>query len=394
MDTFRRHVIAGLGASGVSLAVPGRVDGREVRMEGLPASRRSRRSLDNCYFTYPHMNGCLSDNVSIIITSIQRADTIVIYCWNFLTNQVREVCRTHRRNMYSDLAESSNELLFIRDRRDIVSVDVDRGQTIKSIYTPDVDHGSLLEGVVSTTQDGQRVSYAVERFASPADNHVVGAKIFEFDRKQEKVELLSNLDFNADHQHYCPADPRWIGFSHEGDIRKSLDRVWAIERTSEGPRAQRMWNEAGSKEGVLFAGHERWAFHTAGALVVAFGFSPGNARGLYFVDARTQAASLISESQTDWHCNISRRGRWAVVDTLQLKGSEFEEDGRRISDVILVDMQTGQRTFLARSHAGDHPFHPHPHFTPDARHVVFNDFQADGAGSPSRVVVVETGVCD
>jgi hypothetical protein len=112
-----------------------------------------------------------------------------------------------------------------------------------------------------------------------------------------------------------------------------------------------MWDETLADEGVGYVGHERWAFHTAGELAVAYPESPGRPRGLYFVDAATRRARLVSASDYDWRCNISRDGAWAVVDTVRPHHRPKEDDGRTISDIVLVHMQPGRRRWLARSHA-------------------------------------------
>jgi hypothetical protein len=36
-------------------------------------------------------------------------------------------------------------------------------------------------------------------------------------------------------------------------------------------------------------------------------------------------------------------------------------------------MRTGKRAFLHRGNYTKHPYHPHPHISPDQRWVVFND---------------------
>ena len=67
-----------------------------------------------------------------------------------------------------------------------------------------------------------------------------------------------------------------------------------------------------------------------------------------------------------------------------------EPDGRIQSDIVLVDMRSGERHWLARSHASPHhPWHPHPHISPDERYVIYNDYQHDRADGQSCVVVTE-----
>ncbi|WP_405718467.1 hypothetical protein [Streptomyces sp. NBC_00046] len=79
-------------------------------------------------------------------------------------------------------------------------------------------------------------------------------------------------------------------------------------------------------------------------------------------------------ARPDRHCDISRDGRRAVVDTtgpFDAPGRGWQDAGQ-VSDVVLVDMATGARTPLARTEADRHPRHPHPVFTPDGTAVLYN----------------------
>ncbi len=136
---------------------------------------------------------------------------------------------------------------------------------------------------------------------------------------------------------------------------------------------------------VLYAGHERWSFHDRSVLIVAYGEGPARPRGIYeaFTDGRPQR--LVSEGDRDMHLDVSRDGRWVVVDTsgaFDAPGKGWE-DSRAISDILVIDRLTGERRYVARTRIMNHPSHPHPVFSPDGRHIYYNE--ANEKGDLNRV---------
>ena len=337
---------------------------------------------EGTYFAYPHNNGFLPDAQRPVIA--RRDGQAVAYSeWDFRTGALRLIARTAQRNMYYDIAERTGRLFFADSGRQVASVDA-RGGAAAMEAAP-LGPSQVVEGLLSVNRAGDKVLYAVDTLDA---GRAQATRFFELDVATGTSAPVFGMPFFADHQQYCPHDERWIGFAHEGNISTTLDRVWGLHRVA-GAQPRRLWDETAA-QGTLIVGHERWAFHRAGALVVAFPASTGRPRGLYFVDAAAGRAELVSASDYDWHCNLSRDGRWAVVDTTVSHGAMREPDGRVISDVVLVDMRRGRRYWVARSHAAaHHPWHPHPHFTPDGQYIIYNDDQHDGAGSAGRVVVVQ-----
>jgi Tol biopolymer transport system component len=79
---------------------------------------------------------------------------------------------------------------------------------------------------------------------------------------------------------------------------------------------------------------------------------------------------VISEGDA-WHCDVSRDGKWAVIDT--------QGDGAA-GDLIAVNCQTGARLPLVdKISYTRHPLHPHPRISPDGKWVVYNDAGASRA---------------
>jgi Tol biopolymer transport system component len=159
-----------------------------------------------------------------------------------------------------------------------------------------------------------------------------------------------------------------------------MDRVWGWH-PQYAPDGACFFNQMpNDSERPLYAGHERWSFHDRSVLAIAYGDSPGRPRGVYesFVDGRPQR--LISEGDRDMHLDVSRDGRWVVVDTSgahDLPGKGWE-NADCISDILFIDRQSGERRFAARSSITKHPSHPHPVFSPDGSRVYFNEGERDG----------------
>jgi sialate O-acetylesterase len=172
------------------------------------------------------------------------------------------------------------------------------------------------------------------------------------------AETLVAPPFLADHVHCSPFDNDRVLYC------KSVygDRMYAWHPRL-APQGGRMFSEKDARGRALFVGHERATFHGPGAITVAFRHSPGLPRGLY--EAGFDGSfRCVSESPEDWHCNISRDGRWAVVDTQEAGGD---------SRIVAINFTTGARHVLCHASSASHPWHPHPHISPDNRWVVFND---------------------
>lgn len=390
---MKRRTFLGLGIIWLPAKAIATAQSNEAVLSATPphktAAGRRFTSPPNCYFAYPHNNSFVPDNGLPVIAQI-KGNAITLCQWNFKNGDMRPLIKTGIGNMYWDIALDAGKLFLIDHREHVISV-----STTSAAVMPDrwplaaTAAGTKMEGLVSVNRTATKLLCGIEHF-EPGTTSVDAGQMVEIDLATRAYSPLCALNFSADHQQYCPFDENWIGFAHEGDIRHTLDRVWGLNRALSSEPAV-LWNEIAADGHSLLAGHERWAFHAAGALVVAYHGSSGHPQGLYFIDAATRTAKLISASSYDWHCNISRDGVWAVVDTAPPSGRTREADGRIISDIVLVHIPTGQRQWIARSHASPagHPWHPHPHFSPDGRYVLYNDFAADGTGTPGRVIMVE-----
>ena len=296
------------GQGWLGLARP-RAATREATLQdaAVPGSlpRRTWFSPANCYFAYPHNNGFLPGSGLPVVA--QRGGPSVTFSeWDFRRGTLRPIVRTGVSNTYYDVAEATGDLFFVEDQFRIRSVSTRAGSADKRDVPLHLEAPERIEDLLSVNHAGDRVLYALERPA-PDQRAILSARFLELDLTRGGTAPVCDVPFNADHQQYCPHDERWVGFAHEGDISGTHDRVWGIYRAGNDRQPHRLWDEK-AETGPLLAGHERWAFHRTGALVVAYPSSEGRPRGLYFVDPVARRVDLVSASEYDWHCNISRSG--------------------------------------------------------------------------------------
>lgn len=244
--------------------------------------------------------------------------------------------------------------------------------------------GWTLDNLVSIDRAGTRI-LLVERDGT--ERH----RGYELDLQTGELVMLFEHDWYANHIQFCPADEDWRGYAHEGVATTITDRVWGWH-AEQAPQGRMLVDqEQLGLESPVAIGHERWMWHRAGLVAIAYGEGPPR-HGVVeaFPDG---TARIVSEGARDWHVNISQDGRWAVVDTsgpADRPGRGWEDAGD-VSDILLVDMTSGSRRHLARTRHLDHPYHPHPTFTPDGTAVLYNAVEIE-AGGVRRLGVTSVAV--
>lgn len=229
--------------------------------------------------------------------------------------------------------------------------------------------------------DGTKIAFSVMYQAIagspvPGDRH---CKITEVTLSTGQAEVLVERDKLLNHVHYHPEFPTWLMFSREGDINLHTERVWAHHRTFL-PNGGNIVPQVLTDGTVLRLAHER-ACHHQDSLVVVNYASP---RGLYrgFLDSRQPVRIASGRFE---HCDISRDGRFIVVDTADqaMPGMSIE----------LIDTQNGNAitSIVTGIVRGDnHPRHNHPVISPDGNYVLFNDPDPLNRNSgPLRIGVVD-----
>tara|TARA_B100000683_G_scaffold260054_1_gene284458 strand:+ start:381 stop:1493 length:1113 start_codon:yes stop_codon:yes gene_type:complete len=242
--------------------------------------------------------------------------------------------------------------------------------------------GWKLTDLTSLKPDGSAVCFGVR--AEEAGIY----QGLEVDTATGHVTTVIQTNWYVNHFHYCPHDPDWLGYCHEGPTEQIPDRMHAMHPTHL-PKGQCIFDQQSDEPGkLLCVGHERWCYHEAAAITIAYGVSPAGPRGLYHINPHAdQPARLISEGDRDWHCNVTRDGKHMVVDTTgpsDEPGSGWH-NAKGVSDVLHVNPQTGYRTLLARTRHRMQPWHPHPTFSPDGRWVFFNDYNGNDDNPRGRV---------
>ncbi len=343
---------------------------------------------DGTWLAYPHCNGFTADGSAMILGRFDGTDTVLLR-YDFATGSEHDVARipTSRptpATRWFDVSMKTDRLVTFSDDG-LVVIDLAGDGAMRNVYRAADGWALRHEDIPAISADGNRLIVCETRQGGnpPACN-----RVRELDLITGQTADLVEHAWDCNHFHYCPADESWIGYSHEGPTHTIPDRIWGWHRT-EAPHGRCVFNQASDVPGVpLCIGHERWMFHRPGAIAVAYGVSPHGPRGIWEVPVDGPPPRLVSAGERDWHVNIDRTGACAVLDTtgsLDCAGRGWENSDDR-SDILLVDMATGERSWLARTHEAGrrfagrmrHPFHAHPAFSPDGRTVVFNNYTAAG----------------
>jgi hypothetical protein len=219
----------------------------------------------------------------------------------------------------------------------------------------------------SISPDGGTVAVALEKTAKDggSDDH----QLVSIDVESKKAATLLTKPFLINHVQFSPHDPAWIMFSHEGSASQVKDRIWAWN-AGEAPGGKTLFSpQTGANGRALLVGHERPLHHKPGQIFCVYAGSGGRPVGLYEVDFAGNSR-VISEGDA-WHCDISKDGKWAVLDT--------QGDGAS-GDLVAVNCKTGARMPLVDKIAyAQHPYHPHPRISDDGKWVIYNDAAAQKA---------------
>ncbi|MFJ1614697.1 oligogalacturonate lyase family protein [Streptomyces sp. NPDC088251] len=328
--------------------------------------------LNGAHLPYPHANGFHAGGERVVLTRhspVTGAIGLTSVRWRGEERAARALCELPpstsgpEQLLWPDVALAAERAAWVWNGA-LHVLDLDSGAS-ERLYTAAPGH--TLQNLCSLTGAGDRV-VVMEH----PEGRETAVTCLEISVSTGKTDELFGKPWFANHPAHSPHDESWLTFAHEGPSQEIPDRIWARHPTR-GPEGRCVFDQA-TERGTLAVGHERWMFHDLGAVVCAYGESEAGPRGLYTLYPDGRAARLVSEGDRDWHCDISRDGRLAVVDTtgpLDAPGRGWQNAGQ-VSDVVLVDVATGARTPLARTEADRHPRHPHPVFTPDGTAVLYN----------------------
>lgn len=341
--------------------------------EPLPSAlvKRVVRTPDNTYFTYPHSNGFMPDG-SFIVASPSSGGLDYI-SFNPDTGAARLI--THLRGVRMYYSISRGGLMLVTQKSGAVVVDMtSTGGKPKQIYAmPDW----VVAADSDISADGRTAVLTSNHYVKPEEH-----RLDLVDIGSGAARTIMRTGWLMDHGHFSPFDPSWVSFCSA--VSKRYKRMW-LWNERDAPNGRHVFEQIRPDGAKFDIGHERAMFNKPALLVVAFGRENARPRGLYEVGF-DGSVRLVSESNRDFHCNVSRDGRWAVVS---LQGvydpSALLPDGDWLntgpgygfSDVMVVNMRTGERQFLYRgTNASQKPFQPYevqPAISPDGRWVLLKD---------------------
>ncbi|WP_269524531.1 oligogalacturonate lyase family protein [Coraliomargarita parva] len=361
----------------------------KVAAVGLPGLLLSEFN-QNRYLTYPHCNGFTGDG-ALVVGQLEE-NSISLWKIDYRSGEERFLARFEKPVigwLAFDVALESERMAVVVGQ-ELWILDMSGKEETRCIYTFDTSEIDAwdfnekgLHPIPSLSKDGTQVVVCI---TLPGKS-----KVLRIDVAGGTGHCLFEKPWWITHAHFCHHDENWIGFCHEGPAEKVHDRVWGWHETLAPDGVLLFDQRIGDSGESIYLGHERWALSETAAYVVAYGrgISPVGPCGLYklSLDASGRArVELVRQSDRYWHCNVSRDGRWAVVDTTgpyDAPGTGWENAGN-VSDVLLIDLQDGSERLLARSaRSAQQTAHPHPTFAPDNATVFFNE--ASPCGAYSRV---------
>ena len=375
---------AAVGGSGLPLS--------DVFADASPSAlvKRVVKAPANTYFTYPHSNGFLADGSCVLAapTSGGEKGALDYIRFDIETGAASLITSVQDARMY--YAVAANGLLLFNRPHGVSVVDVShKNQSPREILSSADTY--LDDCEISTNGRSALVTRALASNGSASSASRRRHSLDLINLESGTAKTLITADWVLDHAHFSPFDPSWICYACGEPKRYKRLWTWHATQAPNGKPLFKQIEENGTKFDI---GHERAMFNKAALVVVAYGTeSDAKPCGLYEVGF-DGTVRLISESNRDFHCNISRDGRWAVVS---LQGafdhldSTAESNWRTqggmygFSDVMVVNMSNGKRQFLYRatnSRSGQ-PYEVQPTISPDGRWVLLKD------ASEKRVIAIE-----
>lgn len=339
-----------------------------------PLVKRVVRTPEGSYFTYPHSNGFLPDGRCVLALPTSGPNNPGLDYLSFDLENGAASMITHVRDARMYYSVAQNGTMLITRKHGVAVLDLNRKRdTPRTIVN---DPPWVFHSDCDLSADGKTALVSRARYEEPR-----AYRMDAIDLASGTVRTLMETDWPIDHAHFSPYDPSWISLCC-ADAKRNM-RMWGWHQ-QQAPTGRPLFRQILADGKKFDVGHERAMFDRPGLLVVAYG-SHSDARpcGLYEVGF-DGTVRLVSESNRDLHCNVSRDGRWAVVslqgthDRLDLRATRDWIDpvlGYGISDVMVVNLRNGARQFLYRgTHDGARqPFEVQPSISPDGRWVLLKD---------------------
>ncbi|EIP98975.1 hypothetical protein OpiT1DRAFT_03477 [Opitutaceae bacterium TAV1] len=330
-----------------------------------PFVKRAVNTPAGTYFTYPHSNGfwrsdpAWDANTIVVGRESEGSNVLSLVEFDPATGNHRAVGASENTNMFYSITRDGRALASTkRGNNSLVLLDLTGRQPDRVLMTAPA--GTQISHGADILEDGSKAVFALWNW---------GAKEFklqEIDVATGSVTTCMTASWTINHAHYHPFDPGWISLCNEvgNDPIRPMDRIWAWHATL-APQGKRVFDPVDAQGRPIYITHERAMYHKLGVIADVISPSPGEPRGLYEV-GYDGTRRVIAEGKGYQHCNISRDGRWAVADVVN-------QDDRVTMETVLINFKTGKKEILYAGRATKHPWHAHPHISPDGKWVILND---------------------
>jgi hypothetical protein len=311
------------------------------------------------FFAYPHHNGFHAGE-PVLAKYAGGTQYFILYNPEDGRESVLGSVTGLARFAYYDIAE--NGLAAVEAGNAIVLVDLSGVAPNRVLYKAPADCRLHMPTI---RPDASAVAVTLEKKDGAGEYQLVSIEV-----ESGRAATLMTKPFLLNHAQFSPFAPDWIMVSHEGSASQVKDRIWGWHATLAPGGKNLFAPQTGANGRSLMLGHERPLWHGEGQVFCVYAASSGKPAGLYEVDFSGRAR-VVSEGDA-WHCDISRDGKWAVVDT--------QGDGAA-GDIVAVNCRTGARVTLVEKIAYTrHPWHPHPRISPDGKWVIYNNAAENNAG--------------
>ena len=246
---------------------------------------------------------------------------------------------------------------------------------------------TLRPGSFAVTFDGAYLVFAANKHPGFSANHSTGPyALFRMDlRSKEILQISPDLGFIIGHVQTNPTDPTKVSYCWQhvyrengsGTVGNTPNRIWwnAIDGTDGGP--------VGTQEFGLHRTHEFWCPDGKSIGYSArYLFGPNKGKQYIGIISADGKENVMMEANVGAaHSQMFSDGKHWVSDLYN--GSNlvlFTIEGKRIAKTDVL--------FRHDSSWGEQSTHPHPHFSPDGKYILFT---TDKTGS-SQVYTVRVNL--
>lgn len=174
----------------------------------------------------------------------------------------------------------------------------------------------------------------------------------------------------ANHVQISPANKDLIGFAHERGgppeiMPREARRLWTIR--SDGSDMKSWGSEDPGKDKNT---HEVFGDSGRKLYYVGIHRDPGGNAVLCVDLATGKEREIYRDRRRPMHITVSPDEKWVAADTWD--DSHLDNNGNAICSLTLANVETGKVRVVAEfPRGGDHPYHPHPNFSPDGALIAF-----------------------